>query len=72
VRARPPLDSHPRIGPAIRDEEVRLGDGGRLLVRYSGTEPRARIMVEGESQQIVEQVAARLKAIIQEEIGQEP
>ncbi|HKB06924.1 MAG TPA: phosphoglucosamine mutase [Candidatus Polarisedimenticolia bacterium] len=71
VRARPPLDSHPRIGPAIRDEEVRLGDAGRLLVRYSGTEPRARIMVEGESLQVVEQVAARLKAIIQEEIGQE-
>ena len=72
VRARPPLDSHPRIGAAIRDEEQRLGDGGRLLVRYSGTEPKARIMVEGESLQAVEQTAARLKAIIQEEIGQEP
>ena len=72
VRARPPLDSHPRIGAAIRDEERRLGDGGRLLVRYSGTEPKARIMVEGESLQAVEQTAARLKAIIQEEIGQEP
>ena len=72
VRARPPLDSHPRIGPAIRDEERKLGDGGRLLVRYSGTEPKARIMVEGESPQAVEQTAARLKAIIQDEIGQEP
>jgi phosphoglucosamine mutase len=72
VRTRPPLDSHPRIGPAIRDEEERLGDAGRLLVRYSGTEPKARIMVEGESLQAVEQVAARLKAIIQQEIGQEP
>ena len=72
VRARPPLDSHPRIGPAIRDEEERLGGAGRLLVRYSGTEPSARIMVEGESLQSVEQAAARLKAIIQQEIGLEP
>ena len=72
VRARPPLDSHPRIGPAIRDEERRLGEAGRLLVRYSGTEPKARIMVEGESLPLVEETAARLKAIIHEEIGQEP
>src|SRR5439155_8585789 len=72
VRSRPPLDSHPRIGPAIRDEERKLGERGRLLVRYSGTEPKARIMVEGESPQAVEQTAARLKAIIQDEIGQEP
>ncbi len=72
VRSRPALDTHPRIGPAIRDEERRLGDAGRLLVRYSGTEPKARIMVEGESRQAVEQAAARLRAIIQEEIGEEP
>jgi phosphoglucosamine mutase len=71
VRERPALDSHPRIGPAIRDEERRLGRDGRLLVRYSGTEPKARIMVEGEPRQAVEQAAARLKTIIQKEIGQE-
>ena len=71
VRERPALDSHPRIGPAIRDEERRLGKDGRLLVRYSGTEAKARIMVEGEPRQAVEQAAARLKRIIQREIGQE-
>jgi phosphoglucosamine mutase len=71
VRERPALDSHPTIGPAIRDEERRLGRDGRLLVRYSGTEPKARIMVEGEPRQAVERAAARLKTIIQREIGQE-
>ncbi|HEU4402990.1 MAG TPA: phosphoglucosamine mutase [Candidatus Polarisedimenticolia bacterium] len=71
VRSRPPLDTHPRIGPAIRDEERRLGDRGRLLVRYSGTEPKARIMVEGESRALVEECASRLKRVIQTEIGQE-
>jgi len=72
VRERPPLEKHPRIGPAIRDEERRLGRSGRLLVRYSGTEPKARIMVEGESLQVVEEAAARLKWIIQREIGRDP
>jgi len=72
VRERPPLEKHPRIGPAIRDEERRLGGSGRLLVRYSGTEPKARIMVEGESLQVVEEAAARLKWIIQREIGRDP
>jgi phosphoglucosamine mutase len=72
VASRPALESHPRIGPAIRDEARRLGDAGRLLVRYSGTEPKARIMVEGESRQDVEQAAARLSAIIREEIGEKP
>jgi len=72
VRERPPLEKHPRIGPAIRDEERRLGGSGRLLVRYSGTEPKARIMVEGESLQVVEEAAARLKWIIQQEIGRDP
>ena len=56
----------------LSDEERRLGEAGRLLVRYSGTEPKARIMVEGESLPLVEETAARLKAIIHEEIGQEP
>jgi phosphoglucosamine mutase len=69
VRARPALDSHPRIGPAIRDEERRLGRAGRLVVRYSGTEPKARIMVEAESPRTVEECAERLRRLIDEEIG---
>jgi phosphoglucosamine mutase len=72
VKERPPLDSHPRISAAIREEESLLRGRGRLLVRYSGTEPKARIMVEGESRPAVEECAARLRRVIQEEIGQEP
>ncbi len=71
VRDRPPIDGHPRIGPAIREEERRLGAAGRVLVRYSGTEPKARIMVEGESREAVEQAAARLKAVIEDAIGRD-
>jgi phosphoglucosamine mutase len=70
VRSKPPLESHPGIGPCIREEEERLRERGRVLVRYSGTEPKARIMVEGESRNDIEACAARLKNAIQGAIGQ--
>jgi len=69
VRERPPLDAHPSIGAAIREEERRLSGGGRLLVRYSGTEPKVRIMVEGEPRAAIEEAAARLKQVIERAIG---
>jgi phosphoglucosamine mutase len=69
VRERPPLDTHPVIGPAIRDEEHRLRGKGRVLVRYSGTEPKARIMVEGEPRAAIEESVARLKQVIEGAIG---
>jgi phosphoglucosamine mutase len=69
VRERPPLDTHPRIGPAIRAEEKLLGRSGRLVVRYSGTEPKARIMVEAESRQTMDECAERLRQLIEQEIG---
>lgn len=70
VRERPPIDTHPTIGPTLRAEQQRLGDRGRILVRYSGTEPQARIMVEGETQTVVEECAGRLRAVIREAIGE--
>jgi phosphoglucosamine mutase len=72
VHSKPSLDSHPTIGPSIREEEKRLGEQGRVLVRYSGTEPKARVMVEGSSRDDIEACAARLKNLIQEAIGQKP
>jgi phosphoglucosamine mutase len=47
VQKKTPLDELPSVMQAIRDVELRLGDGGRVLVRYSGTEMKARVMVEG-------------------------
>ena len=69
VRDRPTLETHPIIGPSIQEEERRFGGQGRLLVRYSGTEPKARIMVEGEPREAVEACAARLKKVIEDQLG---
>jgi phosphoglucosamine mutase len=50
VRARADLGQLPQVAAVIQDVERRLGDSGRLLVRYSGTEPLLRIMLEGQDQ----------------------
>jgi phosphoglucosamine mutase len=50
--------------------EKNLGTKGRLLLRYSGTEPLARVMLEGESQNEIENYASELVAVIQKTLGQ--
>jgi phosphoglucosamine mutase len=60
VKERRDLKSLPGARQAIQTAEKRLGDRGRLLVRYSGTEPLLRIMVEGDNSQEIERVAQDL------------
>ena len=60
VKEKKDLQSLPQARQALREAEQRLGPQGRLLVRYSGTEPKLRIMAEGENQQKIEQVAQEL------------
>jgi phosphoglucosamine mutase len=55
-----PIDSLPSVQQAIREVEAELGDRGRVLIRYSGTELLARIMVEGESEESVQVIAQHL------------
>ena len=57
VRAKPDLVSEPKIVSAIEQAERTLGRDGRVLVRYSGTEPLLRVMIEGRDQTIVQQLA---------------
>lgn len=47
VKARPPIDSLVQVQAAIGRAEAELGRDGRVLVRYSGTEPKVRVMLEG-------------------------
>jgi len=65
VAKKPKLDSVPDLQKAIKDSESRLNGCGRVLVRYSGTEPVLRIMVEGEKDELIRQEADRLADIVQ-------
>jgi phosphoglucosamine mutase len=69
VRAKPPLEEVPGLRDAVRVEEERLGAGGRVLVRYSGTEPLARVMVEGLRATESRMAADRIAAAIRQAIG---
>lgn len=59
----------PRVQEAAREVERQLGADGRLVLRYSGTEPLARVMIEGPDQATVEKLAGGLAAAIQAELG---
>ena len=60
ISERRPLETLPKVQDAIRRVEGELGDRGRVLIRYSGTELKARVMVEGENQERVAQFAEDL------------
>jgi phosphoglucosamine mutase len=64
VHHRTPLDAVPEIAEAVRRTERQLGDRGRLLLRYSGTEPLVRIMVEGENDAEIAGMAADIAEVI--------
>ncbi|HEV8676823.1 MAG TPA: phosphoglucosamine mutase [Methylomirabilota bacterium] len=69
VRAKPALDSLPAVNDVVGRWERKLEGRGRILLRYSGTEPLARVMVEGDDQMTIESVAQEIAAVIQAEIG---
>lgn len=64
VKQKPKLESVPDIDRAIRESERRLNGSGRVLVRYSGTEPLLRIMVEGAQDAVIKEVAEDLARLV--------
>src|ERR1700693_449953 len=70
VRERKPLDELPGVAAEIRAAEPSFGDAGRVLVRFSGTEPLARVMVEGPDLERVEKFANSIAAQIQADLGE--
>lgn len=70
VASKPALDDLPAIRAQIDDVESELGEDGRVLVRYSGTEPLCRVMIEGPDVGTIQARADSLAASIEAEIGQ--
>lgn len=68
VPARRPLDDYPEIQSAIKEGLSRVGNG-RILVRPSGTEPKVRVMVEGESDGLIRSIADDIASVIHNSMG---
>jgi phosphoglucosamine mutase len=69
VKERRPLDEIPRVAQEIQACEREMDGFGRILVRYSGTEPLARVMVEGPEQAAVDRWASRIASSIRSELA---
>lgn len=69
VKQKPDLSTLPDVQSAIKAAEVKLNGTGRILVRYSGTEPLLRIMVEGEQDAIIRSVADDLVGVVRTCLG---
>jgi phosphoglucosamine mutase len=69
VREKVPFDAIPGFAARQRAAEERLAGNGRLLLRYSGTEALARVMVEGTDAGLVDTVATELAAAVRESLG---
>jgi len=69
VREKLPLETVPGLSDAVASAERELGSSGRVLLRYSGTEPLARVMIEGPDQQQIEALSDRIARVIDAELG---
>jgi phosphoglucosamine mutase len=69
VREKRPLEEIPAVVAAIRAAEEELKDSGRVVIRYSGTEPLARVMIEAESEVAMRRHAEAIAGAIRKELG---
>lgn len=71
VRSKPPLASLPEVARVLAESKKALGNLGRVVLRYSGTEPLARVMVEAEREEDVRRWTETLAAALKASIGAE-
>jgi phosphoglucosamine mutase len=70
VVRKPPIDSIVGLGERIGAFEREMNGGGRVLIRYSGTEPLARVMIEGSDADRIQVMAEELATVIRTQLGQ--
>lgn len=69
VREKQPLESVRGLSEAVASVERELGTSGRVLLRYSGTEALARVMIEGPDQSRIEELCASITSVLEAELG---
>ncbi len=69
VKEKVPFSEVPPVRQLVEEIENKLGAKGRTLLRYSGTEPLARIMLEGQSQSEIEAYADKIADVIRRELA---
>ncbi|MFO7713959.1 phosphoglucosamine mutase [Desulfosarcina sp.] len=69
VKSKPEIDTVDDIMRAIRAAEKQLGDNGRVLVRYSGTQPQCRVMVEGPTVQATKSLCRQIASEVGKALG---
>ena len=69
VKSKPVLQSLPDVSRALLEAQKALGDNGRVVVRYSGTEPLARVMVEAEHEDDVTRYSESIANALRTAIG---
>lgn len=69
VKAKPEISAVPELVKVMEVVEGELGERGRVLVRYSGTEPLCRIMVEGEREEEIDEYSRQIADVVREQLG---
>jgi len=69
LKAKKPLEDLPKTAASIRNAERMLDGDGRVLVRWSGTEPKLRILVEGPDQGRIDSLAQEIAKVAELECG---
>jgi phosphoglucosamine mutase len=69
VKDKLPLEDFPEVARRIAEAERELADSGRVVIRYSGTEPLARVMIEAESEEAMRRHAESIAEAIRSELG---
>ena len=69
VRERQPMEELPTVAKAVAAAESELGDNGRVLIRYSGTEPLLRVMIEGPDRLRIDALAHEIAAEVERVLG---